>query len=150
MSVIPAKAGILEIEHFEVRRRVAAFLGRDASRPSKAASCGRTPRGSSLGAAVRRSSSFRGDKRRSAWFRQRGSHDRWRRRNRTAGWLQERPISRFPRKRESRLGSPRVCLTGVTPHQGRLYRQADDSQESLNGVYGRACGARQGRAGSIE
>ena len=48
------------------------------------------------------SSSFRVDKQRSAWFRQRGSHNHWRRRNRTAGWLQKRPIFRFPRKRESR------------------------------------------------
>jgi len=33
------------------------------------------------------SSSFRVDQQRSAWFRQRGRHHHWRRRNRTAGWL---------------------------------------------------------------
>ena len=39
---------------------------------------------------------FRVDNQRSPWFRQRGSHNHWRQRNRTAGWLQKRPIFRVP------------------------------------------------------
>jgi hypothetical protein len=34
----------MEFGHFGLRRRVAAFLGRGASRPRKAASCSRTPK----------------------------------------------------------------------------------------------------------